>query len=443
MPHAKRIAVVGSGISGLSAAWLLSKTAEVTLYEADARLGGHSNTVIARVDGREAPVDTGFIVYNEPTYPNLTALFAHLGVETLKSDMSFGVSLEGGAFEYSSNHVVSYLKSPGTLFNPRFWSVIREVVRFYAAGPAEMRALADQGLSLGEFLDRCGYGQAFQTDHLLPQAAAIWSCSVHEIRDYPAAAFIAFCDTHGLMRFAGRPRWRTVAGGSRAYVQALADAFTGALRLGTPVAQVRRTAAGVEVRDATGGVDVFDDVVLACHADQALRMLAEPTAQERSLLGAFRYTRNLAVLHGDRRMMPRRRTWWSSWNYLGHGGDHAEATVTYWMNALQQLPVSTDLFVTLNPPSQRPLAGEIHREIYQHPVFDTPAMAAQKQLWSIQGQGGVWFCGAYFGAGFHEDGLQAGLAVAEQIGAAVRPWAAPTQPSRIPLPPAPAPALAA
>ena len=443
MSHSKRIAVIGSGVSGLSAAWLLGKRHEVVLYEADARLGGHANTVTARIDGQDAAIDTGFIVYNEPTYPNLTALFAHLGVETLKSDMSFGVSLDRGAFEYSSNHAVSYLKAPRTLLSPRFWAVVAEVVRFYRTGPAAMRALADEGLSLGEFLDRCGYGQAFQADHLLPQAAAIWSCSVQEIRDYPAAAFIAFCDTHGLMRFSGRPKWRTVAGGSRAYVSAIIADFSGEVRPGTPAREVRRVGRHLQVTDERGGADLFDAVVLAGHADQSLRLLAEPTPAQRAALGAFRYTRNLAVLHTDRRMMPRDRVWWSSWNYLGHTGEHAEATVTYWMNALQKLPLSTDVFITLNPPAGFRAAGEIRREIYDHPVFDGPAMAAQRALWSLQGEGGMWFCGAYFGAGFHEDGLQAGLAVAEALGGVERPWNVPAASGRIHLPSPPPIGLAA
>lgn len=444
MAQAKRIAIVGSGISGLSAAWLLAKRHEVVLYEADTRLGGHSHTASARVDGREIAVDTGFIVYNEPTYPNLTRLLAHLGVATCPSDMSFGVSLDSGGFEYSSNRLSSYVKDPRTLLNPRFWAVVREVIRFYRTGPAAMRALADQGLSLGQFLEACGYGAAFQEDHLLPQAAAIWSCSIQEIREYPAASFIAFCDSHGLMRFAGRPSWRTVAGGSRSYVRAIEADFTGEIRRGAPVVSVRRIAGRAELRDAAGGLDLFDDVVLACHADQALALLADARPSERNLLGAFRYTQNLAVLHADRRMMPRRRTWWSSWNYLGHTGDHAEATVTYWMNALQPLGVKTDLFVTLNPPSRLSLAGEIRRERYDHPFFDGAAMAAQKDLWSLQGVCNTWFCGAYFGAGFHEDGLQAGLAVAEQLGGVRRPWALPRDAvSRIHLAPSAEAAVAA
>ena len=398
------------------------KAHDVTLYEKDGRLGGHSHTVDAPVGDEKVPVDTGFIVYNERTYPNLTALFDHLAVPTAKSDMSFGVSLDQGRFEYSSNDWRSYLRAPKTLVNPRFWSVVREVVRFYPTGPAAMRSLAAEGLSLGEFLNRCGYGREFQEDHLLPQAAAIWSCSIHEIRDYPAAAFIAFCDTHGLMSFTDRPVWRTVVGGSRTYVQSMMRAFAGDIRIKAGVTAINRIDGRVRVRDDAGGEDVFDHVVIAAHADQALAMLADADAHERDLLGAFSYSRNQAVLHADPKLMPRRRCWWSSWNYLGHTGDHAEATVTYWMNRLQPLGKTPDLFVTLNPPSHLELAGEVRRETYDHPLFDGRAMEAQSRLWSLQGARNTWFCGSYFGHGFHEDGLQAGLAVAEQLGGVRRPW---------------------
>jgi hypothetical protein len=430
----KRIAVVGSGISGLSAAWLLAKQHEVVLYESASRLGGHSNTAMVELEGKTTPVDTGFIVYNLPTYPNLTALFKHLDVPTSKSDMSFGVSLDGGQFEYSSNSLLSYFRDPSTLMNPRFWDVVREVVRFYRTAPDAMRRLADRGLTLGEFLDACGYGQAFQADHLLPQAAAIWSCSVHEIRDYPAKSFIAFCDSHGLMRFTGRPIWRTVTGGSRAYVAAMAKDGLGEVRLNAGVVAIRRMANAVEIKDRSGAVDLFDDVVLASHADQSLAMLSDATEDERAILSCFRYTPNTAVLHADKRLMPAKRTWWSSWNFLGHTGDHSEATVTYWMNALQNLDLKTDLFVTLNPSSKLTLKGEIRREEYEHPVFDGPAMAAQTQIWDLQGRNNTWYCGAYFGAGFHEDGLQAGLAVAEALGAVRRPWTVKGESDRLSLP---------
>lgn len=428
-----RIAVIGSGISGLSAAWLLGKTHDVTLYEKDRRLGGHSNTVTHTVQGRQVAIDTGFIVYNEATYPNLTAFFRHLGVETARSDMSFGVSLDGGGFEYSSNSALSYLKDPSTLLNPRFWEVIREVVRFYKTGPSAMRRMAEEGLSLGQFLDVCGYGETFQQDHLLPQAAAIWSCSVQEIRDYPAQSFIAFCDSHGLMRFSGRPSWRTVKGGSRAYVEAIRKDFSGQVRIGSGAASIVRREGGVTVRSQDGAVDHFDHVVIASHADQALAMLEAPSPEEARLLSAFRYTTNIAVLHADPILMPRKRTWWSSWNYLGHTGDHSEATVSYWMNRLQPLDTDRDLFVTLNPPSSLKLDSVFDRETYEHPVFDGPAMAAQAKLWSLQGARRTWFCGAYFGSGFHEDGLQSGLAVAEALGGGRRPWSVKGESGRIRL----------
>ncbi len=433
-PSPLRIAVVGSGISGLSAAWLLAQGHEVTIYEKDARLGGHSHTFDARVDGQTIPVDTGFIVYNERTYPNLTAFFRHLDVSTSASDMSFGVSLDSGAFEYSSNSVASYLRDPRILVNPRFWTVIREVVRFYLTGPDAMRRMANEGLSLGEFLNRCGYGREFQEDHLLPQAAAIWSCTIHEIRDYPAAAFIAFCDSHGLMSFSDRPSWRTVTGGSRAYVQTIARGFAGEIRTGAGAAAISRDGGKVRIRDTTGAEDIFDHVVIAAHADQALAMLSDADEAESSLLGAFSYTRNVAVLHADPVMMPKKRNWWSSWNYLGHTGDHSEATVSYWMNLLQPLETKTDLFVTLNPPGRLDLKGEVTRQTYDHPLFDGAALAAQDKLWSLQGARNTWYCGAYFGHGFHEDGIQSGLAVAEQLGGLRRPWSVRDESGRIPLP---------
>ena len=428
-----RIAVAGSGISGLSAAWLLAKQHDVVLYEAADRLGGHSNTVMADLGAGSIPVDTGFIVYNERTYPNLTALFAHLGVATARSDMSFGVSLDNGGFEYSSNSARAYLKNPSILLSRRFWSVAREVLRFYRTGPQAMRRLADKGLSLGEFLEACGYGREFQEDHLLPQAAAIWSCSIHEMRDYPATSFIAFCDSHGLMSFRDRPAWRTVVGGSRAYVAAIANDFAGEVRTRAGVTGVRRLGGKVRVADRTGGEDQFDHLLIAAHADEALAMLQDASPAERSTLGAFGYTRNEVALHRDPVMMPRNKDWWSSWNYLGHTGDHSEATVTYWMNRLQPLATETDLFVTLNPPSRVALTGELSRHVYDHPVFDGAAVRAQQDLWSLQGARNTWFCGSYFGHGFHEDGLQSGLAVAEQLGGLRRPWSVENESGRIPI----------
>jgi predicted NAD/FAD-binding protein len=419
-----RVAVVGSGVSALSCAWLLSQRHEVVLYEKADRLGGHTNTVTVAGEGDAVDVDTGFIVFNDVTYPNLTALFQHLGVASRATDMSFAVSVEEGGFEYSAPGLFAQRRN---LLRPRLWSMLAEIMRFYRKAPADLARLRDHDLTLGDYLSRNGYSAAFRDDHLLPMAAAVWSSPAGTLLDYPAASFIRFCDNHGLLRLTGRPVWRTVEGGSRTYVEALLRASDIEVRLGAGVTSIRRRTGAVEIRDATGGVDLFDHVVVGSHADQALAMLHEPTADEAEVLGAFRYSRNLAVLHTDAGLMPRRRRAWSSWNYIGAEGG---LCVTYWMNKLQGLP-GADLFVTLNPP--RPPAPDtlLRSELYEHPIFDPAAIRAQKRLWSLQGQGGVWFCGAHFGAGFHEDGLQSGLAVAEQLGGVRRPWSVPDESGRI------------
>lgn len=436
----QRIAVIGAGVSGLSAAWLLSQAHEVCLFEQDQRAGGHSHTVDAPGPGGDAlPVDMGFIVYNEANYPNLTALFAHLGAPTRLSDMSFAVSLDDGRLEYGGNDLPALFAQWRNLVRPRFWSMLGDLVRFYREAPGHACALDSRMTSLGDYLGEAGYGRAFQDDHLLPQAAAIWSASVGAIRDLPAAAFIRFCENHGLLQILNRPVWRTVSGGSREYVGRLCEAIAdngGRLRLGQPVRAVRRTPQGVWLRTAAGQMERFDQVVIAAHADQGLALLEDVQPDERALLGAFSYTRNLAVLHGDPALMPRRRRAWSAWNYVGRTrpGGERELCVTYWMNRLQGLPADRPLFVTLNPVQAPDPATVLRTEVYEHPLFDAAAMRAQKQLWSLQGRGGVWWCGAWFGAGFHEDGLQAGLAVAEALGGVRRPWCVPRESGRIFLP---------
>jgi predicted NAD/FAD-binding protein len=429
-----KIAVVGSGISGLSAAWLLSRAHDVTLFENEARPGGHSHTVEAPGG---AAVDMGFIVYNAPSYPNLVALFDHLNVPTEASNMGFAVSLNDGRVEYGGDNLVTLFSQWSNLVRPRFWSMLRDLVRFYREAPAEVAALDDESLTLGDYLDARGYGQAFQNDHLIPQAAAIWSASPREIRAYPVAAFIRFYENHGLLKITGRPEWRTVDGGSREYVQRLLADFRGRIALATPVGRVETTPSGPVVH-AGGMTEGFDAVVVATHADQGLALLDAPTERQSALLGAFGYTRNETVLHSDRALMPKRKAVWSAWNYLGRAGANGDTAlcVTYWMNRLQNLPGDRPLFVTLNPIEPPAPATVIRREIFHHPRFDAAALRAQKSLWSIQGDGGVWWCGAYFGAGFHEDGLQSGLAVAEAIGGVRRPWSVERESSRIFLKPA-------
>jgi predicted NAD/FAD-binding protein len=421
-----RIAVVGSGISGLSAAWLLSTRHDVSLFEVNDRLGGHSNTRQAH----GVPVDTGFIVYNEVTYPNLTALFRHIGVPTKPSEMSFAVSLDGGRLEYSGTGLGGLLAQPANMARPRFWRMLGELLRFYREAPYDVSRVGEA--SLAEYLDAKGYGNAFRDDHLYPMAAAIWSTPAAEVGNYPAAAFIRFCENHGLLKLAGRPAWRTVHGGSREYVRRLIGRFSGQTFLGQGIRSIARDAEGVRLTDAEGVARSFDHIVIATHADQALRLLADAGEDERRVLGSFGYSRNEAVLHSDASLMPRRRRAWSSWNYLADTrGETRRLSVTYWMNRLQSLPGDLPLFVTLNPAAEPETGKVLHREIYEHPVFDGAAMRAQRQIWSLQGVHNTWFCGAYFGAGFHEDGLQAGLAVAEALGGVRRPWIVEDESGRI------------
>jgi uncharacterized protein len=427
-----RVAVIGGGIAGLSAAWLSSQRHDVVLFEADARLGGHANT--AEAPGRSSqpvPVDTGFIVYNEPNYPNFTALLAHLGVPHIYADMSLSVSLDDGDFEYSSYGALGVFAQKRNLFSARFWNMLLDITRFYRDGPKDLKQLKTPDTSLEAYLEDKGYCQAFRDDHLLPQAAAIWSTPLKEIGQYPAASLIRFFLNHGMMSVFGRGLWRTVAGGSRAYVEKLAAAFRGEVRKGVRVAGVRRDANGAEVRLANGARERFDQVVIATHGDTALSLLDDPTPEEKRILGAFRYSRNLVALHTDAALMPKRRRAWSSWNHIGRRDRPGEGAVTYWMNRLQSLKDAPDLFVTLNP--NREIAADklIRTEIYDHPLFDAGAIAAQQQLWDIQGVRRTWFCGSYCGHGFHEDGLQSGLAVAEQMGGVRRPWSVPDENGRI------------
>ena len=420
----RHIAVVGAGAAGLSAAWLLSRRYRVTLYEADQRLGGHANTVEVMDEAGSVAVDTGFIVYNEPTYPNLTALFRHLEVATEASDMSFAVSLDAGRLEYAgADNLGALFAQRSNLVRPRFLRMLADIVRFYREATAADPA-AHAHLTLGEYLERGGYGTALRDDHVLPMAAAIWSSSVDTILAFPAATFLRFFQNHGLLRVANRPRWRTVRGGSREYVKRIeAQLAPGTVRTGAGVVAVTRLDTGVELTLAGGERERADGVVFATHAPQALQALLDASEEERAVLGAFRTQPNEAILHRDPAQMPRRRAAWASWNYSGQTGrpGSAAASVTYWMNRLQGIARPDNLFVTLNPltPVREDLV--LRRFSYQHPIFDRAALDAQGRLGTIQGVRRTWFCGAWQRYGFHEDALVSALSVAAQLGVQA-PW---------------------
>jgi predicted NAD/FAD-binding protein len=400
------------------------------LYEADGRLGGHANTVDIGTPGNPVPVDAGFIVYNETTYPNLTALFDYLDVPTVPSRMTFSVSLDDGLYEYSGSGLQGIFGQPANLFSPSHWQLVMGIVRFFKTAPAQVKSLA-KDTSLGEFLRVAGYSQAFIERHLLPMAGAIWSANPNEMLAYPAHGFLRFFDNHGLLKIANRPQWRTVQGGSREYISRLvADSRFGIVHRG--VDSIFRLPDGVLVGDDSGERKLFDHVVIATHANQAFAFLSDADYPEAELLSAFRYSQNKAILHTDTALMPKRRKLWSSWNYLAKRDHwHKSSALSYWMNSLQHLATEQDVFVTLNPAKSPPAETLIRSFNYEHPVFSAHAVEAQEALWSIQGRRRTWFCGAYFGAGFHEDGLQSGLAVAEQLGGVRRPWRVENESGRI------------
>ena len=418
------IAVIGTGISGLSAAWLLSKQHRVTIYEQAHYVGGHSNTVQIDIGGKSFPVDTGFIVYNPVNYPNLVELFDHLNVPTKPSDMSFAVSINNGRLEYAGTNLNGLLAQRSNLARPRFLRMVKDLLRFYNQAQTLSYKDARNGMTLGQFLHANKYSDAFIHDHLMPMGAAIWSSSVEQMMHFPAFSFLRFFSNHGLLQLNDRPEWRTVEGGSREYVRRLTASYRENIRCNERVIKVERNNTGVVLMTASGGIDTYDHVIFGCHSDQALNLLERPTANESDVLGRIRYQPNTAILHTDTNLMPKRKRAWASWNYIGTGETVADKRlcVTYWMNLLQSLPTRTPVLLTLNPVKAISPEKIVRTFEYDHPIFDSAAIEAQPHLWDLQGEQNTWFCGAYFGSGFHEDGIQAGLAVAEMLGGQKRPW---------------------
>lgn len=415
----QRIAIIGSGIAGLGAAWLLSGQYDITLFEAEQRLGGHTHTVMHGTQ----PVDTGFIVLNDRNYPRLQAFLAALDVPTQASDMSFGVSIGNGAIEWAGDGLRSLYAQKRLAVSRAHWRMLADVLRFNRQGKRLLASGAMPHVPLGEFLAAHRYGEAFRARYLLPMAAAIWSTPTRDMLDFPLPSFLHFFDNHGLLDITGRPQWRTVTGGSHRYVQALQNRLGDRVRTGCGVTRITRDEAAATVTLANGQTQRFDHVICACHADTTLQLLADTDMRERRLLSAFKFQPNRAVLHGDPSLMPRRRSVWSSWNYLA---DRAElndqrVSATYWMNRLQRIEGPADYFVSLNPLIEPDPARVIRELSYDHPVFDAAAIEAQRALPSIQGVRRTWYCGAWCGYGFHEDGLAAAERVANGLGVTA-PW---------------------
>ncbi|MBA4742427.1 MAG: FAD-dependent oxidoreductase [Azoarcus sp.] len=420
--NARRIAVVGGGIAGLASAWLLAREYRVTLFEAGSYVGGHTNTVDVELDGVRHPVDTGFLVFNERTYPNLCALFSELRVPVAQSEMSFAVSLDAPDLEWAGSDLGTVFAQKSNLARPAMWRMLADIVRFNRAATAMAREGGAPDVSLGAYLDAARYGQAFRDWYLLPMAAAIWSCPTRSMLAYPLATFVRFCRNHGLLQVLDRPQWRTVCGGGREYVRRMLATLYD-VRVGCPVEHVARDGSGAWLR-AGGAAERFDEVVFACHSDQTLAILGNDASEtERRVLGAVPYQRNRAVLHTDPALLPRRRSVWSAWNYLSAGGGDAArpVSVSYLINRLQPVPFQRPVVVSLNPfrePDPRHVIDEFD---YAHPLFDQGAIDAQSRLGMLQGLRHSWFAGAWTGYGFHEDGLRSAMQVAEGLGV-VAPW---------------------
>ena len=423
--HPLSIAVIGAGIAGNGAAYALANGSphRVTLFEKEPRAGGHSHTVVVDYDGIPVTVDTGFIVYNELNYPHLVNLFAHLDVPTVASDMSFSVSARSGNFEWAgrTQGVMNGLFGQrSNMFSASYLRMLLEIPKFNKRAITDFESGAMKGLSLGDYLARGRYSKTFRDKYLVPMGAAIWSMSANAMLAFPAESFVAFFNNHHLLQY-HRPVWRTVAGGSRVYVEKLTASFKETLRLASPVRSVFRDAKGATLTLADGKTHSFDHVIFASHSDETLAMLAVPSPDEQSILNAVSYRNNVVYLHRDPALMPRRKRVWSSWNVIQSDDPDADLCVTYWMNALQPIDHATPIFITLNPP--RPPAEHLTFRTfnYAHPQFNQAAMEAQQRLDRIQGHNHSWFCGAWTGFGFHEDGLRSGFAVAQALGARL-PW---------------------
>ncbi|QTD32510.1 NAD(P)/FAD-dependent oxidoreductase [Pseudomonas fluorescens] len=411
-----KIAIVGSGIAGLTCAYLLARRHDITVFEADARVGGHTHTVPVTVDGREYAVDTGFIVFNDWTYPNFIRLLGQLGVAFKPTEMSFSVNDPDTGLEYNGNNLNSLFAQRSNLLSPGFWGMLRDILRFNKEARrnlAEQRIAADT--TLDDYLKAGGYGERFILHYIVPMGAAIWSMPMAEMLNFPLQFFVRFFENHGLLSISNRPQWQVIKGGSSAYIAPLTASFKERIRLNCPVGRIDRDAHGVVIH-SPAGIERFDKVVLACHSDQALRLLGNPDDKEREILGALPYANNEVVLHTDTRLLPARKRAWASWNYRLGGAGHTQAAVTYDMNILQGIHSDTTFCVSLNQSAGISPSKVLARFSYAHPQFSLAAVAAQQRWAEIDGAQHTHFCGAYWANGFHEDGVVSALRVAASFG---------------------------
>jgi len=415
----QRVAVVGAGVAGLTAAWLLQRRYRVDLYDANDYAGGHTRTVTIP-DGPDAgtPIDTGFIVMNHRNYPMLTRIFDQLGVELGDSDMSFSYHCRRTGYAYAGTNLGTLFAQPRNLLNARHWGMLRDILRFNRVAAQALKAGSLNGETLGEYIHREKLGTAFAEHYLLAMGAAIWSAPSREIRDFPAEPFLHFFSNHGLLSVNQRPQWRYVSGGSRRYVERMLRDFRGTVNLRRPARSIRRDAAGVRIEFRDGSEARYDYAVVASHADESLALLADASPEERKLLGAWRYQRNHAVLHTDEDILPPVRRAWASWNFVREEGEHLErpVSVTYHMNRLQRLRTARNYLVTLNPGREIRPTAIVDETGFTHPMYSHASLATQSRLPSLNGVNRTYFCGSYFGYGFHEDAARSGVQAAEQLG---------------------------
>ena len=410
----KRIAVVGSGISGLIAAYRLRNSCDISVYEAGDYIGGHTHTIDVEQAGQRYAVDTGFIVYNEKNYPHFTQLLNELGVPTQSTEMSFSVQCQRSGLEYNGTSINKIFAQRFNILSPSFHRMLREIIRFYRQAP-ELLEGGDTSTTLGQYLEQGRFGKSFIEQHIIPMGAAIWSSSPDAMFDFPARSFAQFFHNHGFLQWKGRPQWRVVQGGSKQYVIALTASFAERIHTSCPVQSVRRNSGRVTLEVMGQPPQEFDEVILAVHSDQALRLLADPTEQERAILGAIRYQQNETVLHTDASLLPRKKRAWASWNYYLPSAQASTPTVTYNMNILQGLTSPQPFCVSLNRHEEIDAQHVVQSMTYHHPIYDLATLDAQQRRNEISGVRNTHYCGAYWGYGFHEDGARSGIEVAETI----------------------------